>query len=70
MNQDLEALDQLIDEAVNEEKGLAVRADELAIKDKEFAEYLAAKKHNDEKWIHIFVGGDLIYQRKMQVYIW
>lgn len=49
MNQDLEALDQLIDEAVNEEKGLAVRADELAIKDKEFAEYLAAKKHNDEK---------------------
>ena len=49
MNRDLEALDQLIDEAVNEEKGLAVRADELAIKDKEFAEYLAAKKHNDEK---------------------
>ncbi len=49
MDKDLDALDQLIDDAVNEEKSLAVRADELAIKDKEFAEYLAAKKHNDEK---------------------
>lgn len=48
VNQDLEALDQLIDEAVNKEKSLAVRADELALQSKQFAEYLAEKKHNDE----------------------
>lgn len=49
MNDDLKALDKLIDEAVNEEKGLAERADELALQSKQFADYLAAKKHNDEK---------------------
>lgn len=48
VDQDLKALDQLIDEAVNKEKSLAVRADELALQSKQFAEYLAEKKHNDE----------------------
>lgn len=49
MNKDLEALDQLIDDAMTEEKALAVKADELALQSKQFAEYLAAKKHQDEK---------------------
>ena len=44
----LEALDQLIDEAVNKEKALAVKADELALQSKQFADYLTEKKHNDE----------------------
>lgn len=48
MNDDLEALDQLIDEAVDKEKSLAIRADELALQSKQFADYLAEKKHNDE----------------------
>lgn len=48
MNKELHALDQLIDEAVNKEKSLAVRADELALQSKQFADYLAEKKHNDE----------------------
>lgn len=48
MNNDLEALDSLIDEAVNREKALAVQAEELSLQSKQFAEYLAAKKHNDE----------------------
>lgn len=48
MNDDLGALNQLIDEAVNKEKSLAVRADELALQSKQFADYLAEKKHNDE----------------------
>ena len=51
MNKDLEVLDQLIDEAVDKEKkekSLAVRADELALQSKQFADYLAEKKHNDE----------------------
>lgn len=48
MNNDLEALDQLIDEAVDKEKSLAIRADELALQSKQFADYLAEKKHNDE----------------------
>lgn len=47
MNDDLEALDQLIDEAVDKEKSLAIRADELALQSKQFADYLAEKKHND-----------------------
>lgn len=46
---DLDALNQLIDDAVNEEKALALKADELAIQNKQFADYLAQKKHNDEK---------------------
>lgn len=45
---DLAALDQLIDEAVNKEKSLAIRADELALQSKQFADYLTEKKHNDE----------------------
>lgn len=49
MEKDLEALDQLIDNAVNEEKSLAIKADELALQSKQFADYLAQKKHNDEK---------------------
>lgn len=48
MNNDLKALDQLIDEAVDKEKSLAIRADELALQSKQFADYLAEKKHNDE----------------------
>lgn len=46
---DLMTLDDLISEAVNEEKELAQKADKLALQSKVFAEYLAAKKHNDEK---------------------
>lgn len=49
MNKDLDALDQLIDDAVNEEKSLAIKADELALQSKQFADYLAQKKHNDER---------------------
>lgn len=49
MNNDLDALNQLIDDAVNEEKSLAVKADELALQSKQFADYLAQKKHNDER---------------------
>lgn len=49
MDKDLDALNQLIDDAVNEEKSLAVKADELALQNKQFAEWLAKKKHNDEK---------------------
>lgn len=48
MDNELDTLDQLIDEAVNKEKSLAVRADELALQSKQFADYLAEKKHNDE----------------------
>lgn len=49
MNKDLDALNQLIDDAVNEEKSLAVKADELALQSKQFADYLVQKKHNDER---------------------
>lgn len=49
MEKDLEALDQLIDNAVNEEKSLAIKADELALQNKQFADWLAQKKHNDER---------------------
>ena len=48
MDKDLEALNQLIDDAVNEEKSLAVKADELALQSKQFADYLAQKKHNEK----------------------
>lgn len=46
MNKDLE---QLIDDAMSKEKALAVRADELALQSKQFADYLAEKKHADEE---------------------
>lgn len=46
---DMKALDELIEDAVNEEKALATRADELALQSKQFADYLAAKKHQDER---------------------
>ena len=46
MNKDLQ---QLIDNAMGKEKELAQRADELALQDKRFAEYLAEKKHQDEE---------------------
>ena len=49
MDKDLDALNQLIDDAVNEEKSLAVKADELALQSKQFADYLAQKKHNDQR---------------------
>lgn len=49
MDKDLDALNQLIDDAVSEEKSLAVKADELALQSKQFADYLAQKKHNDER---------------------
>lgn len=49
MEEDTKALDQLIDDAMAEEKSLALKADELALQSKQFADYLAAKKHNDEK---------------------
>lgn len=46
MNKDLE---QLIDDAMSKEKALAVRADELALQSKQFADYLTEKKHADEE---------------------
>lgn len=46
MNKDLEVL---INSAMNKEKELATRADELALQSKQFADYLAAKKHADEE---------------------
>ena len=49
MNKDIEALDQLIDEAMNQEKALSAQAEELSLQSKQFADYLSAKKHNDEK---------------------
>ena len=49
MTNDIDALNQLIDDAVNEEKSLAVKADELALQSKQFADYLTQKKHNDER---------------------
>lgn len=49
MTNDIEALDQLIDDAMAEEKSLALKADELALQSKQFADYLAQKKYNDEK---------------------
>lgn len=44
-----EALDDLINDAIKKENELAVRADELALQNKQFADYLAAKKHADEE---------------------
>ena len=44
-----ETLQTLIDDAMKKENELAVRADELALQDKKFADYLAAKKHADEE---------------------
>lgn len=46
MNKDLQGL---IDDALNKEKELSVRADELALQNKQFADYLSAKKHADEE---------------------
>lgn len=46
---DIKALDDLIDDAMNEEKALATKAEELALQSKQFADYLAAKRHQDEK---------------------
>ena len=46
MNKDLEAL---INSAMDKEKELATRADELALQSKQFADYLAEKKHADEE---------------------
>jgi hypothetical protein len=46
MDKDLE---QLIEQAVNKENELQVRADKLALQSKQFADYLAAKKHADDE---------------------
>ena len=46
MNKDLEIL---INNALLKERDLATKADELALQSKEFANYLAAKKHADEE---------------------
>lgn len=46
MNKDLE---QLIDDAMSRESALSKRADELALQSKQFADYLAEKKHADEE---------------------
>lgn len=43
------SLEQLIDDAMGKEKELAQRADELALQSKQFADYLAEKKHADEE---------------------
>lgn len=49
MEKDLKALNELIDDAMSEEKSLAIRADELALQSKQFADYLEEKKHSDER---------------------
>lgn len=49
MNDNEKALDALIDEAMEQEKSLSLRAEELSLQSKQFADYLAEKKHNDEK---------------------
>lgn len=49
MSKDVEALDSLIEDAVNEENALAARAEELALQSKQFADFMAAKKHQDER---------------------
>lgn len=46
MNEDLQ---ELIDNALSKEKELQVRSEELALQDKRFADYLAAKKHADDE---------------------
>lgn len=45
----MKALDDLIDDAMNEEKALATKAEELALQSKQFADFMAAKRHQDEK---------------------
>lgn len=47
--ENMKALDDLIDDAMSEEKALATKAEELALQSKQFADYLAAKKHQDER---------------------
>ena len=46
MNKDLETL---VNNALIKEKELQTKSEELALEDKRFAEYLAAKKHADEE---------------------
>lgn len=46
MNEDLQ---ELIDKALDKEKELQVRSEELALQDKRFADYLQAKKHADDE---------------------
>lgn len=46
MNKDLEIL---VNNALLKEKELQTKSEELALEDKRFAEYLAAKKHADEE---------------------
>lgn len=49
MDKNEEALNNLIQEAVDTEKALAIRAEELSLQSKQFADYLQEKRHNDEK---------------------
>lgn len=49
MEKDIQELEKLIEEAVNTEQALSIREDELALQNKQFADYLKEKKHNDEK---------------------
>lgn len=42
-------MEELINSAMSKEKELATKADELALQSKQFADYLAAKKHQDEE---------------------
>ena len=44
-----EELEQLIETAVSREKALKVMGDELALQNKQFADYLHAKQHADEE---------------------
>ena len=44
-----ESLQTLITNAIEKEKELQVKSEELALQDKRFADYLAAKKHADEE---------------------
>ena len=47
--EDNKALDELIAEAVSEENALAMREEQLVLQNKEFADFMAAKRHQDEK---------------------
>lgn len=49
MNKDLTALNDLIDDAMKVEKDLLVKEEALAAANKEFANWLKVKKHQDEK---------------------
>lgn len=49
MNEDWKALNKIIEDAVRKENELQIRSDALAIQNKEFADYLRAKRIADEE---------------------